>query len=75
MGLIFFLLCEDSTVLSSSFTFTLTFNEYLLTTRYFFECYWEAVVLDSSCLYNKAHKIHMGTCETLADEEKNEHLE
>lgn len=44
-------------MLSSGSTVIPMFSEYLLTARLFLECYWEAIVLDSSCLSDKADEI------------------
>ena len=67
---LFLLPCDkDYTMLSSGFTFTPVFNEYWRTAGLFLERSWEAMVLDSSCLSNKADKI------ALANEIRNRCLE
>lgn len=51
------------------------FNEYLLTSGLFLECCWEAMVLDSSCLSNKANKIYKDTHGALVNEIRSKGLE
>lgn len=60
-------------MLSSGSTVIPMFSEYLLTARLFLECYWEAIVLDSSCLSDKADEIQIDTYDVLADEVQNEY--